>query len=330
MTIALSVIGLGKIGTSIGLALREYSSEISLTGFDREQTISKKALELMAFDHIATSIEDCIKDADIIILALPVDEIKITIETIAPLLKPEAVLIDTSPIKISISEYVQRILPEECFYVSLYPTINPSYLHETEVSIDFAHKDLFQNSFIVITSSSNTNNDVIKLAADLTGYLGAQVLFADPYEVDGLLAAVEILPKIISAAYIHALVDQPGWQEGQKLAGSSFHALSQISTNVNEREFFGESALLNKENTIRTMNNVIFSLETFRDLLNNSNPTEISNWFSDSLQNHNNWLNNRKSAVWNDQFDGDNIPTSGEFLKRAFGFNTKKANRKNS
>lgn len=329
MAINLSIIGLGKIGTSIGLALQDHPNEILRTGFDREEFVSKKALALKAFDHISSSIENCVSKADIVILALPVDEIRITIETITPLLKSEAVLIDTSPIKIAISDIIQKTFPKDAYFVSLYPTINPSYLHESEDSIDFAHKDLFQNSIIVITCSTHTNNEVIKLASDLTRYLGAQVLFADPYEVDGLLAGLEILPKVISAAYIHSLMNQPGWQESQKLASSTFYDLSKISTRTNEREIFGESALLNKENTIRTINNLIFSLETIRDFLLAGNHSEVHKWISESKEKYIDWLINRRSATWNNQFENDNIPSAGDFLKRLIGFNRKKDFRKN-
>ncbi|MBW6473367.1 MAG: prephenate dehydrogenase/arogenate dehydrogenase family protein, partial [Anaerolineaceae bacterium] len=84
MTINISVIGCGKIGTSIGLALKNHTQDIHRTCFDRIPAFSKQAYDMHAFDQIALTIIESVENADVIILAIPVDEILITIDTISP------------------------------------------------------------------------------------------------------------------------------------------------------------------------------------------------------------------------------------------------------
>jgi prephenate dehydrogenase len=322
--INLTVIGCGKIGTSIGLALKSHNQEIHRTGFDRFPALSKKASDMGAFDKVVINIDECVENADIVILAIPVDEIKITIDTIYPLLKPESILIDTSPIKINIKEYIEEKLPENRYFVSWFPTINPDYIHELENSPGKAHDDLFRRSLFVITGSSRTNNEAFKLATDLTEYMGAQALYADPYEVDGLLAATEILPKLISAAYIHAVMDQIGWKEGRKVTNSAFYALVHLITQLDEREDFGMSAHLNKENSIRTIDNMIISLQNIRNYINQENGPAIQKWFQESIDNQEKWFEERDLASWNKVPGQEDIPNSADFLKNMLGFGRKR------
>ncbi len=324
MTINLSVVGCGKIGTSIGLALKNHPQEIHRTCFDRFPSHSKKAFELHAFDKVAFSIKDSVENADVVILAIPVDELIITIDTISPYLKSGSILIDTSPIKISIKEYIEDKLPEDRYFLSFFPTINPAYIHETENSPEFAHEDLFQNSLIVLTGSERKSSEAFKFGTDLSKYLGAQVLFADPYEVDGLLAATEILPKLISSAYIHAVMDQPGWKEGRKLTNNAFNTVAQLITHLDERENYGKSAELNKENTIRTINNMIISLKNIRDLILEENASDIQKWYQESLDSYTKWSEERNLASWNNISGKEHIPTSADFFKDLLGFRKKK------
>lgn len=324
MTIELSIIGCGKVGTSIGLALGNHAQIFHRKGFDRKVSTANLAYKKQAFDHLCDNIKDCVENADAVLLAIPVDEIIITLETIIPLLKTGATIIDSSITKINIKNYIEENLPVDLNFISLYPTINPAYIHEFDNSPDFAHPDLFQNSLIAITGSARTNKDSFKLGTDLIGYLGAEVLIADPYEVDGLLAATEILPKIISSAYIHAVMDEPGWKEGRKLTNSSFYTLTSIIANLNEREDLGKSAELNKENTVRTINNLILSLKSIRDLLNEGNSTEIQKWYLSAQENHQIWLEERNLASWTRMPGSENIPSSFNFIQNIFGFGKKR------
>ena len=324
MTINLSIIGLNKIGVSIGLALKNHSQQIIRYGHDRENSKQKKALELGAFDQTPGNIFATVENADIIILSVPVDEIRETIETIAPRLKPGVVIMDTSPIKKSVLDMTAELLPEDSYFISFHPTLNPKYFSEQSVDLANAHDDLFKNSYIIITNSEKTDGDAIKLASDLSRFIGSSPYFADPYEIDGLIAGTEILPELIFAAYIHSLASQPGWKECQKIAGNSYYALSEPIHNLMERELFGESAKLNKENTIRAINNFMYSLRDMRELMENGDWDELHEYFSDAKNTQSDWKNSRIRADWDNLNDYSEVPSSGDFLLKMIGFGKKR------
>jgi len=139
MAVQLTVIGLNKIGVSIGLALKENPQLITRFCHDRDSSKHKKVLEMAAFDQAPGSITSAIENADIVILSVPVDEVRDTIETISPKLKPGVVLMDTSPLKVGILKWVNEILPEDSYFISFHPTLNPKYFSEQSMDFSFAH-----------------------------------------------------------------------------------------------------------------------------------------------------------------------------------------------
>jgi prephenate dehydrogenase len=323
MITRITIIGLGKIGTSIGLAIKRSTEEFSLTGFDRFPAVAKRALSIKAIDQISNRINDCVKQADVIILAVPVDEVIITIDTITPLLKPNAILIDTSPIKVNLIEYIDNKISENLFFLSIYPAINPKYINELDNSIESAHEDLFQNSVIAIFGSAKISNDAFKFGTHLIDLLGSKVLIVDPYEIEGLITTTELLPKILSTAFIHTVMDQSGWKEGRKFANPSFLSISQLISYKDEREEFGEASFLNSENVDRTINDMINELRIFQKMLKTGDKSAMKEWFITANKSHKNWVEERNVSFWNKIGESESVTTSGNFLSTFFGYKKK-------
>lgn len=324
MAIQLTVIGLEKIGVSIGLALKNHSQQITRIGHDRKNANNKKALELEAFIKTPAHLHDAVVDADIVVLALPVDEIRETLEVITPDLKPGAVLMDTSFIKNEVIAWVKELLPEDRYFIGFQPTINPIYLAEPQNDIAFAHEDLFQNAYILISNPSKMDGEAIKLAADLAKYLGASPYFVDPYEIDGINAGTEILPQMITAAYINLLTGRAGWREAQKVAGHAFFNQSEPIHDFSEREQFGVAARLNKENSVQLINEMLISLRDIRDLIQNDQWDELHNQIKNAQQVQTDWKASRAKANWDNLDDTRDIPSTGDFFRQMVGIRKKR------
>jgi len=324
MTVQLTVIGLGKIGTSIGLALSKQKEQITRVGHDRDNSVVKKAQKINAFDQIINNLPAAVNNADIVILAIPVDEIRDTLEIICPIMKPGSVLMDTSNLIVPVQKWVEELLPEDRYFVSISPSINAKYLLETQHGIEAAQEDLFKNSLMTITSSPKTDQDAFKLASDLTKLLGARVFFADPHEIDGLYAANNILPKIVSAAYFLSVIDQPGWREGRKIAGNSFAMLSEPITHLDERKSFGFSALLNRENTLRVIDNLIGSLQNFRKYIAENDEEMLTDEMERAVDEREAWIELRSKGTWDMLIEEPEMPTTGETFGRLFGLGGRK------
>jgi len=322
MTIQITILGLGQIGTSFGMALAEKKDSIVRVGNDREPAIAKRAQKMDAVDQIQYNLPTAVRKADVVILCMPVDEIKTTLETIALDLKEGSVVVDTSPVKIGVAEWAEKLLPKGRHFVTMTPTINPTYLNDTTVGIDAAHADLFKNSLMVITSPPGVEADVLKLAADLTALVGSTPFFADAYESDGLMAAVELLPQILALTLVDATVNQPGWNEARKVAGQDYARVSLPLLNTSESEYHGQAALLNKQNAVRVIDNAVASLRTIRQMIAEENEEALAKYIQAAVDARAKWQVQREKADW-DMTPDQELPTSGQILGRLIGFGGK-------
>ena len=108
----LAIIGVGLIGGSLGLALKDaMGEEIYITGLCRTQESMDRAVELGAVDMATSDIRQVVQDADIVFLSPPVLQIVPMVEKILPYLKKGAILTDAGSTKRYIWERLQKILP---------------------------------------------------------------------------------------------------------------------------------------------------------------------------------------------------------------------------
>lgn len=299
MTTQITVLGLNRVGISIGLALAGHKDQVVRVGNDREISLARHAEKIGAFDKVVINLHSAVENADVVVLALPVDEIEPTLTSIAESLKPGAVVVDTSPIKVAVMEQAVRLLGTDRYFVTLTPAINPEYLDESANGVEAAHADLFKNSVMVITSPRETHSGVIQLATDLATLVGGTPFFVDPHEADGLVAANDILPTLLAAALLNSVTSQPGWREGRKLAGRAFAKSTHPIDEPGETKMPGTAALMNRENVLRVLDNLIGSLQQLRRLIDQREDEALHEYLLQARQSRELWLKQREKSDWN-------------------------------
>lgn len=319
MPVQITIIGLGQLGASVGLALGSRGNDIHRVGHDINPEIAKKAQKIGAVDDVKHNLPAAVRGANIVLLSLPVDEIRATLEVIAPDLPAGAVVMDTAPMQCAVAEWAQELLPEGRYYVGLVPAINPIYLHRIDLGLDAAQEDLFDDGVVVVGTLPGVPGEAVKLATDLINTLGAMPFFADMAETDGLMASTHIVPQLVAAALLNALVDQPGWVEARKLAGRPFAALTSALAYQDEVHSLGEGALLNSENVARVLNVVIGSLQGLRDDIANGNREEVSERLELALDGRRRWLGERLQGEWSNEMGNPELDKFPSFMERLFG-----------
>ncbi|HRJ75346.1 MAG TPA: prephenate dehydrogenase/arogenate dehydrogenase family protein, partial [Anaerolineales bacterium] len=226
MPVQITIIGLGQTGASIGLALAAHKDLISVTGHDKDYSAETRAKKIGAVDTTNHNLPSSVEQADLIILAIPIHQIRETFEFIKQDIKKDAVLIELSPVKAEVAKWAKEILPSHCHYIGLVPSIGPSYLDKIETPQAAPQPDLFSRSIFLLSASAGTPGEAVKLATDFVGLLGAKTLLTDAVESDGLISSSYLLPQIISASLLNATIGQPGWQEAQKVASRAYFSAS--------------------------------------------------------------------------------------------------------
>ena len=320
MTIQITIIGLGQIGASFGLALQSKEELLKRVGHDKELSIARQAEKIKAVDRVEANLHRAVREADLVLLCLPVDQLHETMQMIAEDLKEGAVVMDTGPAKETTSAWAAELFSAGRYYIGLTPVLNPSYLHATESGIDAARPDLFQGGLMAIVTPHQTESAAIKLAADLTRLVGANPLFADPVEMDGLMSATHLLPQLMAAALLNATIDQPGWREARKVAGRAYaEASAPMAHLANEPEALGVSSILNRENLLRLLDSTIASLEAIRGDIDAKDETALNGRLKRAREGRQIWWAERQSGSWGDGAEEAPMPQTPGALSRMFG-----------
>jgi prephenate dehydrogenase len=301
MTIRITIIGLGQVGASIGLALAGQGEMFQRTGNDRSMETTRRAQKMGAIDQAAINLPSAVREADIVLLDLPLDEVRETLQVIAQDLKENAVVMDTSAVKVATIGWAKELLSENRHYIGLTPVINPAYLRISESGIDAARADLFQRGLFAIVTPQGTSAEALKLATDLIHLLGADPLFADALEVDGLIAAADTLPYLLAVGLLNATLGQPGWREARKLTGPAFAAATLPGRLSPSSKSLSSAVLLNRENVLRVLDRAISALQALRDDIDHNDAAGLESSLESARKGHDQWVNERWAANWNSE-----------------------------
>lgn len=324
MPVKITIIGLNRVGTSIGLALGKIKDQAVRVGNDRDPLVARQAEKLGAVDKLEVNLPTAVSDADVVFLVVPVDEIRETIQVIAPDLKPGSLLVDTSPVKGAVMEWAKELLPgDDRYFVSLTPTLNPAYLMEMRTNPDAAHADMFHNSQMLVTAMAGIDDSAMTLAGNLVEILGATPLFTDIYEADGLLSYSYLLPELAASALVNATTNQPGWREARKVAGHTYTLATEPVEHFVEGKAFGQAAIINKENTVRVLDYLLEELRQMRDEISAGDAAALQARLENARKAREQWLQQRHASDWEPKSQ-QHIPTSGELIGKLFGIRPKK------
>ena len=329
MTLKITIVGLGQIGASIGLALASQKNKIYRTGHDHIVLVARQAEKMGAVDKIAFSLPAAVREADLVLLTLPLDQIRSTLEIIAPELKEGAVVMDTAPAKEAMINWTNELMPAGRYYVGLTPVLNPIHLHKPVTGIESADADLLRGGMIAIIAPARTPPEAVGLASDLARLVGAKAYFADPFEMDGLLASTHILPQLLAAALLNATLEQSGWSEGRKVAGRSFTEVTSPILHPTPSGALGAAALLNQKNIVRILDDVIASLNDMRAEISSGDSTALNQRLADLRRGREEWWQQRQSSQWSGEgAPTAELPTSGDMLGRMVGLGRKRGKEK--
>lgn len=319
MSIQITIVGLGQIGASVGLALGKRRSDIRRVGHDKNPETAKKAQQKGAVDEVKFNLPASVREADIVLLSVPANEIRAALEVIAPDLREGTVVLDTTPLQESVAKWAQDILPQKRYFVGLAPAINPEYLHRIDLGLDAAVEDLFKDGVVMVSTLPGVPEQAVKVATDLIELLGATPLFGDLPETDGLMASTHLVPQLVAAAVLNAVVGQPGWREARKLAGRPFAALTSALAYQDEIEALAEAATVNRENVTRVLDVVIASLQGMRNDIAEGDREEVLERLDMALNGRRRWLAERLRADWMNESEPLDLQNLPSFWERIMG-----------
>ena len=256
-----AIAGLGLIGGSIGLALRNIRADVpEVVGYSRSRESAQKALDCGAVDRIEASLSAAVRDADLVVLATPILAIKDILSEIAPCLLPGSVVTDVGSTKAAILEWARQHLPGGVYFVGGHPMAG-----KEKSGIDAAESTLFHGCTYCIVPAAGASQPAIDLVAGLARDLGGNPLLISAEAHDYLVAGISHLPYALASALVMTTMENPSWAEMSGLAASGFRDASRLASQhpVMTRDI----CLTNRDNLVSWIDDFTKELNRFRDLL---------------------------------------------------------------
>jgi prephenate dehydrogenase len=322
MPVKITIIGTGQIGASIGLALGARKDLFVRVGHDKNIQVANRAKAMGALDRVDINLPNSVTESAIVILSLPLDQIRETIQFISSELSEDVVIMDTAPVKGLVLQWARELLPPKRYYISLTPVINPAYLEIPGSGVEAAHGDLFKNGMMAILTPQGLPSEAIKLATDFCHLLGAEHLFMDPVELDSMMAATHILPQLVAAALLNTTVDQPGWYDARKLTGRPYAVSTSAIAQSGEANSLTSAAISTQEHLVRWIDLLMDNIDMLRQQIASGDADKLLKELDRARIGHEEWLKERKAANWaaNESASNVELPTSKQVFTRMFTF----------
>jgi prephenate dehydrogenase len=194
------IIGLGLIGGSISLTIKE-TKDVSVLGFDQSEDRVKEALTLQVVDEQVESIRMGAEKADLIVIAVPVQQTLAVLKELSLCkLKNDVLITDVGSTKGKITEYAHCLEEKGITFIGGHPMAGS---HKSGVSA--ARKHLFENAFYILTPSQNTSDAHVNRLKNWLKGTNANFVILSAEEHDKIAGGISHFPHIIAASLVHQI-----------------------------------------------------------------------------------------------------------------------------
>jgi prephenate dehydrogenase len=261
------IVGLGLIGSSIGMALRRWSEErkvdgrkpLEVVGFDPNLDHQRAAEKLGAVDKGAWDLAKASRDADVIVLATPVNSMRDVMQDLVPHLQPGAIVTDTGSTKAEVLKWAAEILPREVHFIGTHPMAGKTQ------SVEGADADLFVGATWCVSPSVTASEEAVRTVLGLVSAAGAEPFFIDPGEHDAYVAGVSHLPFVLSAALMNAVSRDPSWRDMKTLTAGGFRDTTRLA--AGSPAMHRDILLTNRDAVTRWIDAVVGTLGEIRETI---------------------------------------------------------------
>jgi prephenate dehydrogenase len=292
LMIRIAIVGMGLIGTSVGMALRTANErdsplgKITVVGFDPDRRRTSEARGRLAIDQEATSLAEAVRDANLILVAAPVQAIQEIFRSLATLASPGAVITDVASTKSAVMEWARELLPTTVNFVGGHPMAG-----REQSGPAAADPNLFQKAVYCLCPATSANEQAIALVEALVQQVGAKVYYVDPIEHDAYVAAVSHLPFLLSAGLIEVTSHSPGWREMSPLAATGFRDISRLASG--DPAMHRDICITNAPALMRWIDDTMAYLLDVREWLEQGREAELLAMFQHARDVREQWLESK-------------------------------------
>lgn len=334
--LTVAILGLDKLGVSIAMRLKTYMQKggqhtFTIIGYDSRDDYEKPARKQKVLDKVERKPFDTVRNADIVVMNLPYEDIKPGYEVLKDDLRDGVVILDTAVIKQPSIDLAKKYLTEEHHVIGFTPIANADYMLDHRLTPDQATDDYFHNSTIFLTPSVSSIKEAIDLAVNFSIILGGKPHFLDPIEHDSLTTLTEEMPQLLSIVAYYTAMKHNAWQDAQRMTNPPFNVLTRYLL-THHPDALRDEWLANTDNLVRTIDEMLVTLQEVRERLVEKDKEGIEAFLIDASDDYQVWINKRHNNDW-DEMPSNDLKVEhtiagnlfgGSLAKRLFGGDDKK------
>lgn len=244
----IAIIGVGLIGGSIGLALRQRRIARKVVGVGYRRSSIDKAVRLKAIDEGTLDLRKGVEDADIVILATPILSMPSIAKRAKPFLKKGSIITDVGSTKLAITRQIERLLPKRLSFVGGHPMAGSE-----KRGVEKARGDLFKDSICILTKSPATPAKSLRIIKDMWSTLGAAVTTVSPRAHDRIVSEISHLPHMVIFSML-AGIDK----KNLRFASTGLSDATRIASS--DARVWRDIAVSNKDELIKSISKFRMSL----------------------------------------------------------------------
>ncbi len=280
----LVVVGVGLIGGSFALALKQAGVVRSVAGLGREPAAMARALALGIVDEVCETPQQAMRGADLVLLAAPVGQTGAILASLLPYLEPHTVVTDAGSTKCDVVASARAALGER---IRQFVPGHPIAGSESN-GPDAARAELYRGKKTVLTPLPENAPGDVERVASAWRHCGALIHTLSPQDHDRVFAAVSHLPHLLAYALVDDIAAKPHASLLFQYAASGFRDFTRIAGS--SPEMWRDISLANREALLNELDAYLAQLTSLRTTLAAADGRGLETVFANAQRARREWI----------------------------------------
>jgi prephenate dehydrogenase len=279
----ITIVGVGLLGGSIGLAMRQRRLAGEVAGFVRRTASLKDGEKIGALDFATTDLLAAVSGADLVILCTPLAQMRSLAEQFLPALKRGAIVTDVGSVKADVVRELETLVKKAgAHFVGSHPMAGGE-----KMGVLAAKADLYANAVCVVTPTKRSNPAAVRKVEQFWKSLGARTLRLDAAKHDLLVSRTSHLPHVVAAALAGLVLDPRHPKSQVGLCATGFRDTTRIASG--SPEMWRDIALANRKHLAKSVEAFVAELKKIQSALKRNDAKAVENFFTTAKQRRDNW-----------------------------------------
>ncbi|MFM1767698.1 MAG: hypothetical protein RJA22_227 [Verrucomicrobiota bacterium] len=287
----ISLVGVGLLGGSIGLAAKQRRLADRVVGYCRQPAAATASVQAGAIDHGETDLGRAIAGADLVILCTPIAQMATLMAKVLPQLARDAVVTDVGSVKgCVVTDLEPMVANAGGHFVGSHPMAGSE-----KMGVAAARADLFHRALCVLTPTPRSDRESVRRLEAFWSDLGGIPLRLSPEAHDDLVSRSSHLPHVVAAELANYVLSPVHPREQALLCASGFRDTTRVASG--SPEMWRDIALANRRNLARVLGVFIEDLQEFQRALETQDSRAIEEFFRQAKLRRDNWNENREDPA---------------------------------